>query len=1112
MFEAKLTDICNKIIQTAREVEVMGGSEEDLKIRVEGILREIWDKLGVPEPRYEYPVRGNVTAKHWKRVDALYGLTIFEYKRPNELSRVRTVEEAVRKMKEEYIPALLNDPGVYKHVKAIEGKDFVPVIAGIILDGYKVIFCEYNCKTKEFKRSDIYDLNPEVLRRIVRIVVSTYKKKIDARVLASDFGYKSEIVRTHGAIRKLYEKLENPGEKTDKLFKEWKKLTSHALYLSGEELKKIAEDYGLKGEVDGLKLFFAIQTYYALIIKLLAVEVCARFYDSTIGTFFRDVEEAIAKGELKEVLERLENGWYYTYFGIKNFLEGEFFSWYIDEWDNEIEGVIRKIIEKLLEYDIESIVIDPGSARDVFKLLYEELVPRKEIRQKLGIYTTPDWLAELIIDEVSKGKDIIDAKWLDPGCGTGTFLSLIIKKIAEAGRNIPKHELLRKICSNVIGFDIDSLAVLTSRANYLIALASTGLLEHKGDEKVEIPVYLANSIVTVRELEEEVIVDNKTVKVVQIKAGDEIFQIPSRIVDKAVDLLNDFKDYIEAESPFGAVKEIEKYNLTKEELKLVQDVYEKLLSFKKRGIDSVWIPILKSYLVSTYYKDFDFIVGNPPWIVYRYLPEDYQEEVKLLTKDVYGLVTDEHLITHMEMATLFLIRCLDVYLKEDGIIGFVMPKSIMYADQHHNFRTQNVAIGYKIEKIIDCKVQPLFYVPACAIIVRKKLEKSEEIPALFLEGRLPEDKHKIMPLNLAISSLRRKEGKLYLNFIGSRSFLDEKKIEIVRKKSYYYGNFYQGATIVPQPCWFVDIVDERVPLIKTSERAKVRGKVEYEIGPLPIEREFLYYVLTSAEVLLFCHLEPNIAVLPIIPHGDKYFLVKREMAIDSGKIHLAKWLEKVEEIWEKVGGGKAKKISVYDWLDYQHKLTNQNPNAKYIVVYLRSATHLASCVIDNEHWREKGLLKKPVIVGHTLYRFFTNSEEEAYYLTAILNSSVLDELIKPMQSKGFTGAERDISKKPLEFPIPSYNEDNEIHSQLSGLGKKATEKAYKVLPRIMREREYDIRLKERGTLIPTEVAVLRTDIRNELQDELAEINRLVVDLLGARSHNPHATLDKFGIV
>jgi len=216
--------------------------------------------------------------------------------------------------------------------------------------------------------------------------------------------------------------------------------------------------------------------------------------------------------------------------------------------------------------------------------------------------------------------------------------------------------------------------------------------------------------------------------------------------------------------------------------------------------------------------------------------------------------------------------------------------------------------------------------------------------------------------------------------------------------------------------------------------------------------------------------------------------MKRKTAIDSGKIHLAKWLEKVEEIWEKVRGEKAKRISVYDWLDYQHKLTNQNPNAKYIVVYLRSATHLASCVVNNEFWKVKSNLKKPIIIEHELIKYYTNNLNESFYLISILNSRILDNLLKPIQTKGFGGVPRHFQKKPLEFPIPKFNEDNEIHKQLSELGKKATKKAYKILPEILKEKGYDEKLKKRGTLVPTEVANLRTAIREELREELEEID------------------------
>ena len=1119
-FRLELEYICDLIRQKAREVTLIGGSEEDLRERIEQVLRkEVWDILKIPEPRYEFKVESGVVAKHWGRIDALYGLCIFEYKKPGELKKASVREEAVEKMKSTYIPGLLEASNTRKHIESIRRMGYIPVLTGVIWDGFNVIFVEYNDSSKQFRSSSLQSLKPETLRNIVARVIATYRKRIDPRALASDFGYRSRTAKE--AVREFYNKLSNPGEKASRLFNEWVRLTSQAYSLSGEELKKIAKDYGFSEiearELDGLRLFFAIQTYYALIIKLLAVEVAARFYDSTLSSFFSEVERAT---DLREVMDRLESGWYYRFFKIQNFLEGEFFSWYVDEWDDNIRKVVRGIIDTLMEeYSIESIAYNPVAARDVFKLLYEELVPRKEVRQKLGIYTTPDWLAELIIEELFSTKsergELLKCKFLDPGCGTGTFLSILIKKLVEIGKEekADSRDILKMICFNVMGFDLDCLAVLTARANYLIALASGGLLGYKR-EAVEIPVYLANSIITAKEFEDTIVVNGKPVKVVKIEAGGETFYIPSRIVPKALNLLSDLGMFLDAEIPFDAPnfqKEVGKYGLTEEEKEIIKECYSKLMEFKKRNVDSVWIPILKTHLASTYYKEFDFILGNPPWIAYRYLPSDYQVKIKELIKDVYGLVSEEHLMTHMEMATLFLVRCLDIYLNDGGYLGFVMPKSIMYSDQHDNFRLQNVSVGYKLEKFIDCRVKPLFYVPACVTIVRKEEgEAVKEIPTIVVEGILPEDKHKVMSWGEAKDKLRvDRERKFHLNMIGSRSFFSERKLETISGKSHYYGGFYQGATIVPQSCWFVDIVsegDEEV-LVRTSGRAGIRGKYADKIPLLPIKRNFIYYALTSAETLPFCHLNPNTVVLPIIPSGSGYFLLDKEKAKYGGYIRLVEWLTRAEKIWAK--SKSSKKMSLYKRIDYQHLLTNQNPNAKYIVVYLRSATHLASCVIHNKDWKEKSDLQKPIIIESTLYRFFTNNCDEAYYLAAILNSSILDKLIKPMQTKGFTGAERDIHKKPLEFPIPKFDGNNSLHIQLSELGKKAAEKACEVLPRILKEKGYDKKLQERGTLVPTEVANLRTAIREEIKDLLDQIDELVLNLLSNTKTDTGTKLDMF---
>ncbi|MCW3129821.1 MAG: N-6 DNA methylase [Methanophagales archaeon] len=128
--------------------------------------------------------------------------------------------------------------------------------------------------------------------------------------------------------------------------------------------------------------------------------------------------------------------------------------------------------------------------QDLFKRLYQNLVP-KRVRHDLGEYFTPDWIAELVLKEAGYDGDI-ERRVLDPACGSGTFLVLAIKEAksyAEEHFITDKRELLWKIVHNIVSIDLNPLAVLASRANYVIALGD--LIRYIPKEGVEIPVYLA---------------------------------------------------------------------------------------------------------------------------------------------------------------------------------------------------------------------------------------------------------------------------------------------------------------------------------------------------------------------------------------------------------------------------------------------------------------------------------------------------------------------------------------------------------------------------------------------------------------------------------------------
>jgi hypothetical protein len=154
-----------------------------------------------------------------------------------------------------------------------------------------------------------------------------------------------------------------------------------------------------------------------------------------------------------------------------------------------------------------------------------------------------------------------------------------------------------------------------------------------------------------------------------------------------------------------------------------------------------------------------------------------------------------------------------------------------------------------------------------------------------------------------------------------------------------------------------------------------------------------------------------------------------------------------------------------------------------------------------------------IIIHTTLYLYQTNNEDEAHYLTAVLNSSILNELVKPMQTRGAYGP-RHFHKKPLEFPIPRYDSTNPVHRRLSELGKEAREAVCRELDRVLKELGYlNIVNNYYGymygsssggqvrPLAPNQVGRLRDYIReNVVGDILAEIDRLVIQLLPASSH------------
>ena len=100
-----------------------------------------------------------------------------------------------------------------------------------------------------------------------------------------------------------------------------------------------------------------------------------------------------------------------------------------------------------------------------------------------------------------------------------------------------------------------------------------------------------------------------------------------------------------------------------------------LVSLIREGRDSIWAYILKnlSRPLVLAEKGFDVVVGNPPWLSYRYINSAaWQEEIKSLYL-YYQLIESSSvkLFTQMDLSTLFFAHAKDRYLKDDGTLALL---------------------------------------------------------------------------------------------------------------------------------------------------------------------------------------------------------------------------------------------------------------------------------------------------------------------------------------------------------------------------------------------------------------------------------------------------------
>jgi methylase of polypeptide subunit release factors len=884
---------------------------------------------------------------------------------------------------------------------------------------------------------------------IDRFLFKEEKRKATLKHIEEAFGYQSNIfIESFRELKSHFNEAKKYGE-VQVSYEQWKRFLSIAY-----------------GSFDASENNFLIHTYLSVFSKMLAYSVVSN-------------DDYISDDEMKGILD----GTVFHKYNIQNFIDNDFFHWVKSDRNfKNLKKAFRIIAQEISTFDFEDV------EEDVLKGVYQELIDL-DTRHALGEYYTPDWLCERVVQEFDFKSN---QKILDPSCGSGSFLRAIIHRIKKQNPKISIEE----ISNQVYGIDIHPLSVQIAKTTLLLAL---GKDIRKSKKPIHLNIILANTLLAPEGVQnlfggdflmyidkEKFYLNTKILE--DVEFFDEALEVCETLAEQTLHKKN------ETEEVFHNILTKRAKGLTKSESSSYYKIYEGLKKVKEAGRDSIW-----KFIVQNLYKPyflankFDYIIGNPPWFTYSSIKnEEYQDILNKLAIKYEVKPKRTANFPHLEIAAIFYAYCSSYFLKQNGEIAFVLPRSFFSADHHDNTRS-GVAKGFTITQLWDLNdVSPLFRIPSSVIfgkkgVICKPLPKSG-LEGISFSGNLPEHN---CNYDKAKPKLNEEKAIWYYVKQGKSSAFSTKKIKKNNLTNPYKNLFKQGATIVPRNFYFVELTQEIPPdfedrtiNIKTSDDIKVDAKMPWKEINFEgrIESQFIFRTALSKNVIPFALINPELVVLPLTVSnkaGTKRIAIhKPDELRKEGHLQAAQWFQNAENIWNIHRTEKSKNMSSNDRLDFQRGVTEQNLNIEHLVLYSASAKDANATVVNRSD------LDLTFIVESKTYWIACENPKEAYYLAAILNSKTPNERMKDFQTKGLFGA-RDVHKKILDIYYPRYNAKDESHTKLASLSEECHKKALKYLKKNP----------PKESLGAHHLGKIRIDIKKELKTEMSEIDKIVKKLI-----------------
>lgn len=948
-------------------------------------------------------------------VDTLVGSTAIEYEK--DINNASIFEAGFGQVKD-YCADLLNkgvpqdliigvlSDTVRWRAYRVSGVNHLPAVPG------STVFGRDHLTLEEIDACDLSASSPSEAK-LLGVFLEKHLARLGARrlgasTLSSDLGLDSSFGKLHlTAISTLVDSAfsSNP---------------DYALLI-----EKLWRDFVLYLGGDSAAGGFDRQTYAGeLYILTLAKLICANILSG----------KALVSDDTE--LATILDGTFFQNRGLSNLVEYDYFGW-LNSPPHVLDllPAARAIQKDLIAYDFAT-----PPAEDLFGSLMAQLARRSQ-RLLLGQEWTPSWLAEMLVENtLAKIPVDQEPRFVDMCCGSGAMVVETVKQVKSRllsqGVGASSPEALAKLSEAITGFDIDPLAVILAKIGWV--LAARDWLD--AARPVSIPVYHADSLFAATPLTKvvdesgvtrhhEMLLDDKKVSLPAFLISPEMKTLFDTLLDRgyavAMASAKSQKSEITAAVTESLVSNAVSSSgclLTEDETALLVDFAAALLSalesLQRAGRNGIWAFILRnSYRPGLVLGKFNGLVSNPPWLALSKIAANPYSDALKKKAEAYAIKPPGPAHLHIEMATIFLLHAVERYLIVGSAVGCILPESVMSAHHHNPFRAASYATA---TRPVNLRVDELWR-------VEKGTFKNEAV-VLFGANAAPTTGN-ISGHDIAKGSKRAVTFKRIVR--GTRSAWSDNKALGGNNTGFFKpADFRQGADVMPRTLVFHTLVKNAggtwnaLPISTTSAERYLKADAKtlkaFSLTASGLSDKVVFDVLLSHHLTPFDIGDGAKGILPITKDAGGTW---RAMSLTEIALIGSATANTFNTVLAALGAGVTPQ-SYFDRIETDRKkLTKQSWGAGWFVFMGAGGSNVCAAYAPTSCFSHD-----KSVIDQTLYWAVVATEDEAVYLTGLLNSVAINQVIREFQPRGQFG-ERHVHKLPLGV-TPPFDLGNPAHTDV----------------------------------------------------------------------------------